>query len=87
MNPYIISMAAIRFVSSIIEFFAALLFLRSKEVEQVLRINALLGFIGPAIFAGVSFLGICAVAGRASMTKLIIIFAGVILVLIGTSSK
>jgi hypothetical protein len=56
-------------------------------VETALRINALLGLVGPVIFAGVSFLGICAMAGKVSMAKLIIIFTGVILVLIGTSSK
>jgi hypothetical protein len=87
MNPYIISMAAMRFISSFIEFCAALLFLHSKEVETALRINALLGLVGPVIFAGVSFLGICAMAGKVSMAKLIIIFTGVILVLIGTTSN
>jgi len=87
MNPYIISMALIRFASSLVEFCAALLFLHSKEVEQALRINALLGLVGPMIFAGVSLLGICAMAGKASITKLIIILTGVILVLIGTAAK
>jgi len=87
MNPYIVSMALIRFASSLVEFCAALLFLHSKEVEQALRINALLGLVGPAIFASVSFLGIYSMAGKVSVVRLIIIFTGVILVLIGTASK
>lgn len=85
MNPYLVAMAAIRFVSSLIEFCAALIFLRSKEVEQALRINAVLGLVGPLIFAGVSFVGIYALAGKVSPPKLIIIFTGVVLVLIGTA--
>ncbi|HHW02373.1 MAG TPA: YqhV family protein [Thermoanaerobacterales bacterium] len=87
MNPYLVSMAAMRFISSMIEFCAALLFLHSREVETALRINALLGLVGPVVFAGVSFLGICAVAGNVSFAKLVVILTGVVLVLIGTASK
>ncbi|HHY42830.1 MAG TPA: YqhV family protein [Thermoanaerobacterales bacterium] len=86
MDPILTSMAIMRFISSAIELVAALLFLKSKSVEKAIRINAALGLIGPLIFLGVSLLGITGLSGKVSLTKLIIIFTGVILVLIGTSA-
>jgi type IV secretory pathway VirB2 component (pilin) len=46
-----------------------------------------LGLAGPLVFAGVSLLGLAGLAGRVSWIKLVVIFIGIILVLIGTSSK
>ena len=86
MDPILTSMAIMRFVSSFIELSAALLFSKSKSVEKALRINATLGLIGPLIFMGVSLLGIAGISGKVSFIKLIIIFTGVVLVLIGTSA-
>jgi hypothetical protein len=86
-NPLLLSMAAIRFISSLIEFSAAILFLHSRSLETALRVNAVLGLAGPLVFAGVSLLGLAGLAGRVSWIKLVVIFIGIILVLIGTSSK
>jgi len=86
MDPILTSMAVMRFISSLIELTAAFLFLKSKSVEKALRINATLGLIGPLIFMGVSLLGLAGLSGKVSFAKLIIIFVGVMLVLIGTST-
>jgi len=86
MDPILTSMAVMRFISSLIELAAAFLFLKSKSVEKALRINAALGLIGPLIFMGVSLLGIAGLSGKISFAKLIIIFVGVVLVLIGTTA-
>lgn len=87
MGPILTSMAVMRIISSLIELTAAFLFLKSKSVETALRINAVLGLIGPIIFMGVSLLGITGLSGKVSLAKLIIILAGVLLVLIGTTAK
>lgn len=87
MEPILTSMAVMRIISSLIELTAAFLFLKSKSIETALRINAALGLIGPMIFMGVSLLGITGLSGKASFAKLIIIFLGVMLVLIGTTAK
>ncbi|NLZ53920.1 MAG: YqhV family protein [Thermoanaerobacteraceae bacterium] len=87
MDPIVTSMAIMRFISSIIELAAALLFLKSKSVEKALRINATLGLIGPLIFMGVSLLGLAGISGKITFAKLIIILAGVMLVLIGTTAE
>jgi len=86
MDPILTSMAIMRFISSLIELTAAFLFLKSRSVEKALRINAALGLVGPLIFAGVSLLGLAGLSGKVSFSKLIIIFIGIVLVLIGTSA-
>ncbi|ADL08948.1 YqhV family protein [Thermosediminibacter oceani] len=84
MEKLLFAMAVMRFISATIEFTAAMIFLRLKSVEAALRINALLGLVGPLIFTAVSLIGIFGMAGKVSTTKLLIIFTGVLLVLIGT---
>lgn len=87
MNSLLIYMAAMRFISSFVEFFAAIMFLRFNSINTALRINALLGLVGPLIFILVSFLGVLGVAEKISISKLLMILAGVILVFMGTNIK
>ena len=54
--------AMLRAISGILEFSAALVIIRLSRVEAALRINALLGLIGPLVFLAVSALGIVALA-------------------------
>lgn len=77
-------MAAIRFLSGMLEIIAALVFLRLGKVESALRINAFLGLVGPMVFIIVSVLGIVAVAVRLSPLKVILLILGSLLVLVGT---
>lgn len=86
MEPVTVSMAVMRFISSLLELIAAILILKFRNVQTALRINAFLGLIGPMIFIGVSFLGIYNLADKLPWKKLILIFLGVILILIGTTS-
>jgi hypothetical protein len=84
-NRVVLTMAAIRVLSACLEFGAALLFLKSNRVETALRINSLLGLVGPAIFLLVSLLGVTALAGRVEPAKMTVIIAGIALVLYGTT--
>lgn len=77
-------MALVRFISASIEFTAAMLILRLGRVEPALRINAVLGLIGPTILVLVTGLGIVGLAGKVSPGKLSLIFFGVLLILAGT---
>jgi len=83
-DKYVFAMAVVRFVSALLEFTAAMLFLRLNDIRWALRINAAMGLIGPLVFITVSMLGIIGVAGKISGGKLVLIIAGVILVLLGT---
>ncbi|HEX7712620.1 MAG TPA: DUF2619 domain-containing protein [Bacillota bacterium] len=81
------NMALIRVISGMIEIVAAMIFLKVGRVDTALRLNAILGLIGPLIFLAVSVLGIAAIAVKLSWTKVVLISLGIILVLIGTKSS
>ncbi len=77
-------MALLRMISGIMEITAALLILRLHRVEAALRVNAVLGLLGPVFFLAVSALGIVALAVRVSPAKIMILVAGACLILWGT---
>ena len=85
MGPHDITraMSAVRFVSAGIEATAAFFMLRGS-LERAVGINAVLGLVGPTIFAVVSALGIIGLAGRVSALRLILVSVGVGLVLAST---
>lgn len=77
-------MAVLRILSGVLEIAAALIFIKLGKVETALRINALLGIIGPLVFVLVSVLGIVAVAVKLPPLKIVLLTLGTILVLLGT---
>ena len=76
--------ATLRVISGILEISAALVIIRLRRIEAALRINALLGLIGPLVFLAVSALGIVALAVKISPVKIILLLAGAIFILWGT---
>lgn len=78
------SMALLRLIAGSLEIAAALLMLRLGKVGTALRINAMLGLVGPMILTAVCLLGIAGLAGHISLAKLGIVGAGVLLILLGT---
>ena len=83
-DPLVTSMAAMRFVSSAIECTAAIFMLRVGRVETALRINGLLGLVGPFILIAVTTLGVVGLAGKLQVGKIVLVFAGVYLILYGS---
>ena len=80
------SMALIRVLSGLLEISVALIFLRGGRVENALRLNAMLGLVGPLIFLLVSVLGVAALAVKLSWPKILLISLGIILVVVGTKN-
>lgn len=79
-------MAAMRAISGFIEIAAAYYILfHIRRIEDALRINAILGAVGPVVFVAVSAVGLTSLAGRISAPRLIVIAVGMALVLWGTS--
>ncbi|NLW09284.1 MAG: DUF2619 domain-containing protein [Firmicutes bacterium] len=76
--------ATLRVISGILEISAALVIIRLRRIEAALRINALLGLIGPLVFLAVSALGIVALAVKISPVKIILLLAGAFFILWGT---
>jgi hypothetical protein len=78
------NMALLRIIAGSLEIAAAVLMLRLGKVGTALRINAILGLVGPIILTAVCLLGLAGLAGRISLTKLGIVGVGVLLILLGT---
>jgi hypothetical protein len=58
--------------------------LRINTIEAALRINAVLGLLGPVVLIAVSALGLWGLVERVSLAKLVIILCGSVLIIIGT---
>jgi hypothetical protein len=75
-----------RALSACVEVSAAIMLLRMNDVRSMIRLNGMLGLVGPFIFIAVSALGLSASLGKVQPAKLGVILLGVILVLWGTRS-
>lgn len=84
LDPYVQSMAITRVLSSIIEMSAALLMIHYNQVESSIRINAFLGLIGPLILLTSMAIGLAGMAGKISLSRVLLIVIGVFLILRGT---
>lgn len=86
-DKVVFGMAMLRFLSCLIEFTAAVLFLKFDSIEKALKINALLAIIGPTIMTVVMALGLAGISGRVSLNKFAIILTGVILIFYGVGKR
>ncbi len=86
-DKIVFGMAAMRFLSSGIEFTAAMLMLKFGKVETAFKINALLAVVGPTVFLIVTSLGLIGLAGKVSLGKMVYILAGVALIFYGISKN
>lgn len=84
-DKIVISMAAVRFLSSGIEFTAAFLMLFFGRVETAFKINSVLAAVGPTILFIVTALGLVGLAGKISFPGMAMILAGVGLIFLGIS--
>lgn len=86
-DKVVLGMAIVRFMSSIIEFTAAVLFLKYDSIEKALKINATLALIGPTVMTIVMALGLAGMSGKVSLSKFCIILTGVILIFYGAGRR
>lgn len=77
-------MAFIRLISATIEVTAVIIMWRLTTVDSALRLNSILGLVGPAIFILVSALGIAGMVVKVNPVRMAVIIVGVILVIWGT---
>jgi len=77
-------MAALRFLSSAIECAAALYMLRLFRVRDALRLNAVLGLVGPTILILVTIIGVLGIAEKLSVERIALILVAVVLVFVAT---
>jgi hypothetical protein len=82
-DKYVLGMAILRILSSMLEFSAALLMLKINQVESALKVNAALALVGPTIMMAVMALGLFGLAGKIQLQKMIYIVLGVGLIFYG----
>lgn len=81
----VLGMALLRFLSSSVEFSAAMLMLYFNRVETAFKINSLLALVGPTVLLTTTSLGLVGLAQKVSPSGMAIILLGVILIFIGIS--
>lgn len=82
----VLGMALMRFLAGTVEITAALLMLKFATVQTAMKINAVLGMIGPTVLMLVSLLGLIGLSQQISYAKMLIIAAGVLLIFYGARS-
>lgn len=86
-DKFVFGMAGVRLLSGMMEFFAALLMLKLNRVDQAMKVNAVLAFIGPMVMLTATAIGLAGLAGKVSPVKMAIIASGVVLIFIGVTSR
>lgn len=86
-DKFVFGMAGVRLLSGMMEFFAALLMLKLNRVDQAMKVNAVLAFIGPMVMLTATGIGLAGLAGKVSPVKMAIIASGVVLIFIGVTSR
>lgn len=83
-DPFVRAMALTRMLSALTELVAATLIFRSGSAEAALRINAVLGLIGPVVLALTASIGLMGMASYAPSWRLVLVGTGAALILLGT---
>ncbi len=86
LDKAVLGMALLRIISGVIEVSAALLMIKLNTVEKALLVNSSLAIVGPLILITTTTIGVIGIADNISLMKLIWIFLGVSLILIGVKS-
>ncbi len=73
-----------RALSASAEVTAAILLLRMTDLNAIIRLNGLLGLVGPMAFITVMALGLAGSVGKLQPGKLMLVLFGVICIVLGT---
>lgn len=84
MDRYVQAMVLIRFFSAFAELSGALMMAKLNRLESAVRINALLGLVGPAVLITATAIGLVGLAGKLSAGKILLAICGVFLILVAT---
>ncbi len=80
----LLGMALLRFLSACIELSAAFFMLSLANLRTAVRINAVLGLVGPTILMAATLVGIAGLSSQASQPRWVLVLLGVGLVWMGT---
>ncbi|SES31031.1 YqhV family protein [Psychrobacillus sp. OK032] len=77
----------LRIFSGSIEIAAAMLMLKFNDLEKAFYINTLLALVGPSILIITTGIALFGLAEKISLTRMICLFSGIILILISLRSE
>ncbi|NLL49071.1 MAG: YqhV family protein [Firmicutes bacterium] len=80
----VLTMALLRLLAGTIEISAGLLMLKFGRVQMALKINSMLGLIGPIILTLVGTVGLIGLSSELSWSRLSLTALGVLLIFLGT---
>ncbi len=83
MDAKVIAMGVTRILFGIMSLGGGFLMFYSNDLKQAVRINGVLGSIGPFVFLSVSLIGLAGLSGQLDPRKLAMLMAGVILIMLG----
>lgn len=84
MDPFVQGMVVVRLLSAVAELTGAYFMFRLNNIESAVRINAVLGLVGPIVLVTATAIGVLGLAGKLSLGNILLIFSGVGLILAGT---
>lgn len=84
MNSDVLKMAIIRLGFGSVSILGGILMLYHNQVESALKINSIIGSIGPFVFLLVSFIGIMGIASNMPPQRIAMIVVGIALILLAT---
>ncbi|WP_298470362.1 YqhV family protein [uncultured Psychrobacillus sp.] len=77
----------LRLASGSIEITAAMFMLKFNDLEKAFYINSMLALVGPCILIVTTGIGLMGLADKISMTRIVCLFAGILLILFSVNSK
>ncbi|NMB00703.1 MAG: YqhV family protein [Firmicutes bacterium] len=80
----LLTMALLRLIAGSIEITAGLLMVKFGKVQTALKINSVLGLIGPIILTLVGTIGLIGLSSQLSWSRLALTAGGVLLIFLGT---
>jgi len=84
MNKYVLSMGVIRILFALFTGTIAIVMLVKNDPRVALRLNAVIGLVGPIILMITSALGIAGSLRSLSFWKILLVLTGTALIFIGT---
>jgi hypothetical protein len=80
-------MGLLRVMSGSFEIIAAIIIFKLNNVEKALIVNSSLALVGPLVLIVTTTVGLLGISEKLSATKILCVFLGVMLILIGIKGK
>ncbi|WP_016839055.1 MULTISPECIES: YqhV family protein [Ureibacillus] len=87
MESALLYMVLLRYLSGSIELSIATLMWKSNDLEKALMLNSMLALVGPTILIVTTGIGISGLSEKISFLKMLCLFSGIVLIIIGMKMK